>query len=339
MSFSSKHHAGVRPARRRALAAALALAACLGAGAAAQAADAAWPAKPVTIVAGFPPGGSADLIARLVAQQLGARYGQTFVVENRAGAGGTIGAGVVARAPADGYTLLLGVTASQTIAPSIYPSLPYDAAAGFAPVALLATIPVALVAHPSVAAANPRELVALARAANPPLAFASSGVGAIPHLTAEIFQRAQGVTMLHVPFKGAAPAMTDLLAGRVQLMFDHLPSVLPSIRAGKLRALAIAGERRAQALPDVPTLAEAGVPGVSVRSWFGLLAPAGTPAGIVARLNADLNEVLADGAVRQALAGMGAEPAGSSAQGFADIIAADTKQWAEIVRATGVKPN
>jgi len=298
-----------------------------------------YPTMPVKIVAGFPPGGAADLIARLVAEKLGARYGQSFVVENRAGAGGTIGAGIVARAPADGYTLLLGVTASQTIAPAIYPDLSYNAAKDFAPVAMLATIPVALVVNPAVDAKDAKSLVALAGTSRPPLAFASSGVGAIPHLTAEIFQRAQGVTLLHVPFKGASPAMTELLAGRVQLMFDHLPSVLPSIRAGKLRVLGIAGEHRAAALPDVPTLAEAGIQGVAVRSWFGLLAPAGTPAPIIQQLNTDLNAMLADGAVRQALAGMGAEPAGSTAAQFADIIASDTRQWSEVVRATGARNN
>ena len=332
MNIASKRHGGARLLSTLALAAGLVLPI---AHAAEPAPD--YPAKPVKIIAGFPPGGSADLIARLVAEKLGTRYGQSFVVENRAGAGGTIGAGVAARAPADGYTLLLGVTASQTIAPAIYPDLAYDAAKGFAPVSLLATIPVALVVNPEVKAKDASELVDLARDASPSLTFASSGVGAIPHLTAEIFQRSQDVTMLHVPFKGASPALTELLAGRVQLMFDHLPSVLPSIRAGKLRVLGIAGERRAAALPEVPTLAQAGVKGVSVRSWFGLLAPAGTPPAIVQQLNTDINALLAEGDVRQALAGMGAEPTGSTVQEFADIIAADTRQWSEIVRATGVQ--
>jgi tripartite-type tricarboxylate transporter receptor subunit TctC len=302
----------------------------------AQSADG-YPSKPVRIVVGFPPGGAADLIARLAAERLGTAYKQSFVVENRPGAGSTIGAAVVAHAPADGYTLLLGVTASQTIAPSIYSSLPYNAAKDFAPISLLATIPVALVENPAVPARDAKEFVEYARKANPPLAFASSGIGAIPHLTAEIFQRAENVKMLHVPFKGASPAMTELLADRVQVMFDHLPSVLPSIRAGKLRVLGIAGTQRAAALPDVPTLAEAGVPGVAVRSWFGLLAPAGTPTAIVDKLNQELRAQFATPEAVQALAAMGAEPTTSTPQGFADIIGADTKQWADIVHATGVK--
>ncbi|WP_144637247.1 tripartite tricarboxylate transporter substrate binding protein [Bordetella genomosp. 13] len=336
MNNAVQRHAGV--GARLLLAAALAVLAALPAPAtAASASGPGYPSKPVKIISGFPPGGSADLVARLIAERLGSRYGQSFVVENRAGAGGTIGAGVVARAPADGYTLLLGVTASQTIAPAIYPDLSYDAAKDFAPVTMLATIPVALVVNPDVPAQDAKSFVALAGQARPPLAYASSGVGAMPHLTAEIFQRAQNVTMMHVPFKGAAPAMTDLLAGRVQLIFDHLPSVLPSIRAGKLRVLGIAGEQRATALPEVPTLAEQGLQGVAVRSWLGLLAPAGTPAAIVQQLNRDVNALLAEDGVRKALGAMGAEPSGSTADQFAEIIASDTRQWSEVVRATGAR--
>ncbi|ARP84207.1 hypothetical protein CAL12_27585 [Bordetella genomosp. 8] len=303
----------------------------------AQAAEPAYPSRPVKIIVGFPPGGAGDLMARLVAERLGRSLQQTFVVENRAGAGSTIGAGLVARADPDGYTLLLGVTASQTIAPSIYSNLSYDSAKAFAPVAMLATIPVALVVNPDVPAHTPKELVQVARRANPPLSFASSGIGAIPHLTAEIFQQAQGVKMLHVPFKGASPAMTELLAGRVQLMFDHLPSVLPSIRAGKLRVLGIAGAKRAEALPDVPTLGESGVEGVEVRSWFGLLAPAGTPEPIIDKLNAEIVKAFATPEARTALANMGAEPQVTTPQAFAEIIRADTAQWAAIIKKNGIK--
>src|SRR5471032_770312 len=231
-----------------------------------------YPARTVKIIAGFPPGGAADLLARVTADKLAVAMGQPFVVENRPGAGGTIGADAVAKAAPDGYTLLLGVTASQTIAPAIYKSLPYDAGRDFRPVALVATIPVALVVHPSIPAHTARELVAIAKAAPAPMQFASSGSGAIPHLAGELFQLSQGVKLQHVPYKGAALAMSDLLSGRVQLMF------------GKLRALAVAGARRARALPDLPTLAEAGVTNVEVGSWFGVLAPAATPEAIVATL-------------------------------------------------------
>jgi tripartite-type tricarboxylate transporter receptor subunit TctC len=297
-----------------------------------------YPARPVRIIAGFPPGGAADLLARLVADKLSAALGQPFVVENRAGAGGTLGADLVAKAPGDGYTLLLGLTASQTIAPAIYKSLPYHAERDFKPVSLVATIPVVLVVHPAVAAANPRELVALARtagSANAPLQFASSGSGAIPHLTAELFQAAQGVKMVHVPYKGAPLAMADLLAGRVGLMFDNLPTVLPHIRSGKLRALGVAQARRARALPELPTLAEAGVSGVEVASWFGVLAPASTPDAVVALLQREIVRQFAAEDVRTRLDAMGAEPATSTPEEFARLVRAETAKWAKIVKDTG----
>ena len=295
----------------------------------------AYPAKPVKIVSGFPPGGAADLLARLSAEKLAAALGQPFVVENRTGAGGTLGADAVAKAAPDGYTLLLGVTASQTIAPAIYKSLPYQSERDFRPVAMVASIPVALVVHPSVNATSVRELVALAKAASAPLQFASSGTGAIPHLTAELFQAAQGVRMVHVPYKGAPLAMADLLAGRVSLMFDNLPTVLGHIRSGKLRALGIAGARRARALPDLPTLTESGVTGVEVASWFGLLAPAGTPEPIVATLQREVVKMLGTEDARARLEAMGAEPTPSTSEEFARIIRADTAKWAKIVRETG----
>ncbi|WPB56723.1 tripartite tricarboxylate transporter substrate binding protein [Xylophilus sp. GOD-11R] len=298
---------------------------------------AAYPTKPVRIVAGFPPGGAADLLARVLADRLGTLYDQPVVVDNKPGAGGSVGAGVVAKAPADGYNLLLGVTASQTIAPSIYPALAYKAEADFSPVSMLAQIPVALVVHPSLEARTPAQLVALAKAANPPLTFASSGNGAIPHLTAELFKTSQGVPMEHIPYRGAAPAMADLLAGRVQVMFDHLPSVLPHIRSGKLRALGIAGAARAHALPDLPTLTEQGVRDVEVSSWFGLLAPAGTPQAIVDQLNADTVRLFGTDVTAQKLAAIGAEGVTSSPESFSRVIRADTIKWARIVKETGAK--
>ena len=321
---------------RRTLLSALA---CCASGAAVHplARGATFPGKPIRIVAGFPAGGSADLLARVLAERLGSLYDQPVVVENRPGAGGTVAAGFVAKAPADGHTLLLGVTASQTIAQSVYPKLPYAADTDFAPVTLLAQIPVALVVHPSVAARTPKELVALARQSATPLSFASSGNGAIPHLTAELFKLSQSVQMVHVPYRGAAPAMTDLLAGRVPVMFDHLPSVLPHIAAGRLRALGIAGNTRAQALPDLPTLAEAGVPGVEVSSWFGLLAPGGTPRALIEQLNADVLGQIERPEVAVKFAAMGAERVTSSPQAFASVIRADTLKWARIVRATGAR--
>ena len=296
-----------------------------------------YPAKPVKIIAGFPPGGAADLLARVVGDKLSALLGQTFVVENRPGAGGTIGADAVAKAAPDGYTLLLGAAASQTIAPAIYKSLPYDAAKDFKPVALVATIPVTLVVHPSVAANNVRELVAVMKAASAPMQYASSGSGAIPHLAGELFQLSQGVKLVHVPYKGAPLAMSDLLSGRVQLMFDNLPTVLAHIRSGKLRALAVAGAKRARALPDLPTLAEAGVPNAEVGSWFGVLAPAGTPEAIVGALTREIGKALAADDAKGRLDAMGAEPTYLAPEEFARLIRADTEKWARLVKATGAQ--
>ena len=296
-----------------------------------------YPSKPVKIIAGFPPGGAADLLARVVADKLSALLGQTFVVENRPGAGGTIGADAVAKAAPDGYTLLLGAAASQTIAPAIYKSLPYDAAKDFKPVALVATIPVTLVVHPSVAANNVRELVAVMKAASAPMQYASSGSGAIPHLAGELFQLSQGVKLVHVPYKGAPLAMSDLLSGRVQLMFDNLPTVLAHIRSGKLRALAVAGTKRARALPDLPTLAEAGIPNAEVGSWFGVLAPAGTPEAIVGALTREIGKALAADDAKGRLDAMGAEPTYLAPEEFARLIRADTEKWARLVKATGAQ--
>ncbi len=296
-----------------------------------------YPAKPVKIIAGFPPGGAADLLARVVGDKLSALLGQSFVVENRPGAGGTIGADAVAKAAPDGYTLLLGAAASQTIAPAIYKSLPYDAAKDFKPVALVATIPVTLVVHPSVAANNVRELVAVMKAASAPMQYASSGSGAIPHLAGELFQLSQGVKLVHVPYKGAPLAMSDLLSGRVQLMFDNLPTVLAHIRSGKLRALAVAGAKRARALPDLPTLAEAGVPNAEVGSWFGVLAPAGTPEAIVGALTREIGKALAADDAKGRLDAMGAEPTYLTPEEFARLIRADTEKWARLVKATGAQ--
>lgn len=298
-----------------------------------------YPAKSVRIVAGFPAGGAADLLARLSAQQLAARYSESFVVENKAGAGGTIGAANVARSPADGYSLLLGTTATQTIAPFIYPNLQYDAAKGFEPIALLATIPVALVVHPSLDVNSASELVAAAKKSTHPITFASSGTGAIPHLTAELFQMSQGVKMEHIPFKGAPAAMADLLSGRVQVMFDHLPSVLPHIQTGKLKVLGIAGDHRAASLPDVKTLQEQGIGNVAVRSWFGMLAPAGTSKDVIDSVNAALMQGMAQDSARETLAGMGAEFSPSTPAEFARIIESDTAMWANIVKTTQVGSN
>ena len=329
-------------AARRALSATLGTLLVLGAGAFAAAGSAtaaeAYPSKkPVTIIAGFPPGGAADQLARLLANRFSVVFKQSFVVENKAGAAGTIGASGVAKAAPDGYTLLLGVTASQAIAPSIYKDLPYAPEKDFQPISLVAQIPVVMAVHPSVKARTAQEFIAESKTRSTPFAFASSGSGAIPHLTGELFQRSSGVKITHVPYKGSAPAMTDLLAGRVELMFDHLPSILPHIRAGKLRPLAMAGAQRAAALPELPTLTEQGVSGVEVSSWFGLFAPAGTPKEVVDLLQAEVVKTLATPEAKAQLQTIGAEPVGNTPAEFARIIANDSKKWSDVVKATGVR--
>jgi len=297
----------------------------------------AWPVKPVRLVAGFPPGGISDILARVVGARLGELLGQPVIVENRAGAGGTIGADLVAKSAADGYTLFLGVNATQSIAPSLYPKLPYNPATDFAPITIAAVTPVLLVAHPSLPVKNVKDLIAIARAQPGQLNYASTGTGALPHLTTELFSLRAGVKMNHVPYKGGAPAMLDLVAGQVSLMFDNIPTAIAQVRAGKVRALAVAQAKRTPAAPDIPTMAEAGFPGFEVTSWQGFLAPAGTPVAVVNRLNADIVKVLGLPDVRERLTAQGIEIRTSTPAEFAAIIRTDAEVWAKVVKATGTR--
>lgn len=296
-----------------------------------------YPAKPIRIVAPFPAGGTADILARAIGQKLSEAWGQPVVVDNRTGAGGTIGADNVAKSPADGYTLLLGVTATQAIAASVFSKPPYDPATDFAPITTLAQVPIVLVVKSTMPAHSVRELISLAQAKPDTLTYASSGTGAIPHLTGELFDIAAGVKMVHVPYRGATPALNDLLAGQVTMMFDNLPSSLPHILAGNLRALAVASTARARPLPDVPTIAEAGVPGFAVSSWFGMLAPAGTPRPVIDRLHDEITRALAAPDMQERLSSQGAEPFTTTPDEFAELIRTDTVKWASVVKAAGIK--
>ncbi|MCA3069939.1 MAG: tripartite tricarboxylate transporter substrate binding protein [Rhodocyclaceae bacterium] len=297
----------------------------------------AWPAKPVRLVAGFAPGGISDILARVVGARLGDALGQPVLVENRAGAGGTIGADFVAKSAPDGYTLFLGVNATQSIAPSLYPKLPYNPATDFAPITIAAVTPVLLVTHPSLPVKSVKDLIAIARAQPGQLNYASTGTGALPHLTTELFSLRAGVKMNHVPYKGGAPAMMDLVAGQVSLMFDNIPTAIAQVRANKVRALAVAQAKRTPAAADIPTMAESGFPGFEVLSWQGFLAPAGTPGAVVNRLNADILKVLAQPDVRERLTAQGIEIRTSTPAEFAAIIRADAEIWAKVVKATGTK--
>lgn len=320
--------------RRRVLATSIALlAACAVPFARAQA----WPAKPIRIVVPFPAAGTTDILARAAAQKMTEAWSQQVVVDNRPGAAGNIGAELVAKAAADGYTLLMGTVGTHAINASLYAKMPYDHVKDFTPVVLVAGVPNVLVVHPSVPAASVAELIAFGKANPGKLNFASSGSGTSIHLAGELFKVSTGVAMQHVPYKGSAPALADLLGGQVQLMFDNLPSALPHIKSGKLRALAVTSAARAPALPEVPTVAESGVPGFEASSWFGLLAPAGTPAEIVAKINGELARWIATPEAREKLLAQGANAAGGTPEDFARHIAAETEKWARVVKQSGAR--
>ena len=296
-----------------------------------------WPAKPIRLIVPYSAGGTADLLGRAIARNLSESLGQQVIIENRTGAGGGIGADLVAKSKADGYTLLLGTIATHAINPNLYPNNPYDPVADFAPVALVATLPNLLVVNPSVPARNVQELIALAKAKPGELAFASAGSGTTQHLSGELFKKMAGVDMLHIPYKGNAPAVTDLIGGQVQVMFDNIPISLQQVRAGKLRALAVTGATRSAVLPDVPTIAEAALPGYSVTSWFALFAPAGTPAAVVARLNRETNKALADKKLYGQLTDQGIQPGGGTADQLAAHLRAELPRWKKIVAESGAR--
>ncbi len=307
-------------------------------------AQSAWPNKPVRIVVPFAAGGTTDILARAIAPELQRVFGQPFVVDNKPGAGGNNGAAEVAKSTADGYTLLMGTVGTQAINPSLYPKMPYDAVKDFAPVTLVAGVPNVVVMNPASAQKYKVNTIAdLFRAAraNPgKLNVASSGNGTSIHLSAELYKSMTGTFMLHLPYRGSGPALIDLIAGNTDLMFDNLPSALPHIRSGKLKALAVTSGARSVALPDVPTVAEAGgalLRNFEASSWFGLLAPAGTPVDIVNRLQQETAKALALPAVKDRLVSQGAIPGGGTPAEFAKMIEVETKKWAQVVKASGAK--
>ena len=295
-----------------------------------------YPNKPVRLVVPFPPGGVADLIARPLAEKLSGTLGQPVVVDNRGGATGTIGAAAVATAPADGYTLLLGTTNEIAMSPTLYKSLPYDPTKAFAAVAVVAEFPNVLVVGPSVKANSLKELIALAKATPGKLTFASSGAGSTNHLTAELFKSIAGVEVIHVPYKGGGPALNDLLGGHVDAMFATLPSAIAHIKAGKLKALAVTGERRSRALPDVPTATEAGAPGLVVTTWNGILAPAGTPPAVLERLQRDVTAAANSPEIKERYASVGAESMTLTSEQFANTIQKDYARWAQVIKQAGI---
>jgi tripartite-type tricarboxylate transporter receptor subunit TctC len=316
--------------RRAALAALVALAA--GAPALAQT----WPEKPIRIVVGFAPGGFTDVLARVIGQKLTERLGQGVIVENRAGAAGTLGADLVAKAKPDGYTLLLAHSNSNSVAPALYPKLPYDVLRDFTPIIRVATTPLLLTVNPAVPAKNVAEFVALAKSKPGGLRFASSGGGSAQHLAAARFMLATKTDMTHIPYKGSGQAIVDLLSGQVELNFESPPNVLTHAQAGKLRVLAITSDKRSPLLPNVPTLAEAGVPNAEMLQWFAVMGPARLPPEITRRLNTEIAAILKSPDVVEKIASQGGEIVGGSSEEFAAFLRKDTVGWAHLVKEANI---
>ncbi len=296
-----------------------------------------YPTRPVRWVVPFAPGGPTDIMSRAIGEKLGQRLGQQFVVDNRGGAGGNIGAEVVARAPADGYTIMIGHVGTHAINVALYKNVPYDPVKDFTPISLLATLPLALVVHPSVAAANVKDLIALAQKRPGELNFASAGNGGPTHLTAEVFKTMTKTNIVHVPFKGNAQALTELISGRVQLMFSNLLTSTPHVRGGKLRAIAISTARRSPQTPELPTVAESGVPGFDVTPWYGALGPAALPNAITSRLHAEVAEILKAPDMRERFVAQGVDLASSTPAQFAELIKTEVPKWRKIVQDSGAK--
>ena len=323
------------PKRRTFVLATVAAAGALSLAPLAAQAQAAFPSKPITIIVPFSAGGTTDILARVVGLHMGTDLGQPVVVDNRAGAGGNIGGQAAARAPADGYTLFMGTVGTHAINQSLYKKMPFDPIKDFAPLSRVAMVPNLLVVNPGQPYKSVKELIAYGKANPGKINFGSSGNGSSIHLSGELFKQMTGVDMQHVPYRGSAPAVSDLLGGQISVMFDNMPSAFQHVKGGKLRALAVTTAKRSPALPDVPTIAEAGVPGYEATSWFGLLAPAGTPAPIVAKLNAAILKALADPEVKKKLAEQGAESHGEKPEEFAAFIKSETAKWGKVVKESG----
>ena len=308
----------------------------------AASAQTAWPTKPVKILVPFAPGGTTDILARAIAPDLSKAFGQQFVVENKGGAGGNLGTEIVAKSPGDGYTLLMGTVGTHGINKALYPKLPYDPFKDFAPITLVAGVPNVMVVNVDKAMANKinnvNDFIKYAKANPGKLNMASSGNGTSIHLAGELFKSKTGIFMAHIPYRGSGPALLDLAAGNMDVMFDNLPSAMQLIKGGKIKALAVTSSQRSAALPDVPTVEEAaGIKGFEASSWFGLLAPAGTPPDVVSRIQQEVAKSLATPAMKERLATLGAIPSGNTPAQFTALIESEHKKWAEVVKASGAK--
>jgi tripartite-type tricarboxylate transporter receptor subunit TctC len=297
----------------------------------------AFPTKPVKIIVAFPPGGGTDIVARLIAPRLTEGWGQPVVVENRAGASGTIGTEAAARSDADGHTLFMATMGNMTANQHLYPKMTLDPLRAFAPITKVVDVHFVFMANPALPAASVQELIEVAKKRPGELHYSSSGPGGAPHLAMELFKRQAGVSLTHVPYKGSGPGMNDLLGARVMMTMDSLLQGLPHIKSGRLRALAVLGPKRSALLPDVPTMAEAGVSGYALTNWFGLLAPAATPKEVLLKLNRDVLQVLKDPEIKTRIADMGADVVGNSAEEFGAAMRAESAQWAEIIRGANIR--
>ena len=318
--------------------AALLLAACAWLGhAPSQAQTGDYPSKPIRVVVTFPPGGSTDAVIRLIAPRLGERLGQQVVIDNRPGAGGNIGLTIVAQAPGDGYTIGVGAAGALAANVSLYAKMPFDPAKDLKPVAMLAAIPFVIIGHPSLAPKTQKELIAFAKANAGKLSIGHGGNGTAMHLSAALFNQMSGAGIVEVPYKGSGPAALDVLAGQVPLAIVDLPSALPHIAAGKVVAYAVTSPQRLPMLPNVPTVAEAGLPGYDSTGWFGVVAPAATPTPTVARLNAEINAALNDESIKASIRKLGVEPVPETREAFEDYIRSETQKWAKVIKTADVK--
>jgi len=297
-----------------------------------------WPSKPIRIISPYPPAGANDLLARIIAPKLSEQLGQPVVVENRAGATGNIGAELVAKAPADGYTLLMGQAGNLTINISLMAKMPFDPVRDFSPVTMVASTPNVLVVHPSLPVRTVKDLIALAKAKPGQINYATSGIGSPGHLAAELLNKSAGIRLVHIPYKGAAPALLDVVAGNAHLYFTSAVSAQPFIPSGRLRMVAVASAKRSPSLPEVPTVAEAGFPEFDVSSWWGVVAPASTPREVVMRLQVEIHRVIALPEIRTKLAEQGLDIATNTPEQFAAYIKSETAKWAKLIREVGVKP-